>query len=96
MNLNSFETVFFIGIGGIGMSALALYFHSCQKNVAGYDKTPSHNTVSLQSKGIKVIFKSDIDLVEPKFLDPATTLIVTTPAVPKSNTILNFFKITFT
>ena len=93
MNLNSFETVFFIGIGGIGMSALALYFHSCQKNVAGYDKTPSHNTVSLQSKGIKVIFESDIDLVEPKFLDPATTLIVTTPAVPKSNTILNFFKI---
>jgi len=81
-DLNHIQNYYFIGIGGIGMSALALYFHASGKQVAGYDKTPSEVTTKLQAKGIAVHFEdkgSDIDIV---FGDPRNTMVVYTPAVP--------------
>ena len=54
MNLNQIHNVYFIGIGGIGMSALARYFQFIGKNVAGYDKTQTQLTAELQENGIKI------------------------------------------
>lgn len=91
MNLRSFHNIFFVGIGGIGMSALARYFHAANKSVSGYDKTPSDNTKALEHIGINVSFNDEIQTINPIFLDMSTTLIVYTPAIPKANTILNYF-----
>lgn len=79
--LQNIENFYFIGIGGIGMSALAFYFHSNGKHVAGYDKTPSDVTRSLEEKGISVHFNDRGDQVDAIY-NPDTTLIVYTPAVP--------------
>ncbi len=62
MNLNQIHNVFFIGIGGIGMSALARYFKTIGKNVSGYDKTPSMLTDELIASGIDIHFEDRIDL----------------------------------
>ena len=61
MNIKSFENIYFIGIGGIGMSALAKYFHAQQKQVSGYDKTASAITTSLESLGIKIAFNDTLN-----------------------------------
>ena len=61
MNLEQAHNIYFIGIGGIGMSALARYFNSQSKNVAGYDKTPSDITKNLQNESVKVTFRDDLD-----------------------------------
>ena len=63
MNLNQIHNVFFIGIGGIGMSALARYFKTIGKNVSGYDKTPSMLTDELIASGIDIHFEDRIDLI---------------------------------
>ena len=91
MNLNTFHNIYFVGIGGIGMSALARYFHTTHKSVSGYDKTPSDNTKALENIGIKVSFRDDIQVVDSMFLDNTTTLVVYTPAVPQTNSILAYF-----
>ena len=57
MNLNSFKSIYFLGIGGIGMSALAYYFYNLGLSIGGYDKTQSQLTDSLVSKGIEIIFR---------------------------------------
>lgn len=88
--------VFFLGIGGIGMSALARYFKSAGKVVSGYDKTPTLLTAALQSEGIAVSFEDEISKL-PSFVTDTTlskaTLIIYTPAIPKDhkqyNHILN-------
>lgn len=85
-------SVYFIGIGGIGMSALARYFVASGKRVAGYDKTPSPITKSLQDLGVNVRFKDDINTVNNTFLDAESTLIVYTPAIPASHKEFNYFK----
>lgn len=92
MNLEVFENIYFIGIGGIGMSALAKYFHANGKTVGGYDKTPSSNTITLQNNGVDVIFNDSIEKVNPQFLNKKNTLVVLTPAIPQSNKILNYYK----
>ncbi|WP_111308013.1 UDP-N-acetylmuramate--L-alanine ligase [Confluentibacter sediminis] len=92
MNLNNIHNVYFIGIGGIGMSALARYFKANEKHVAGYDKTPTEITNSLTDLGIEVHFEDGIEHIETSFLNPATTLIVYTPAIPKNHSELTYFK----
>ena len=81
MNINQIQNVFFIGIGGIGMSALARYFHTLGKNVAGYDKTPTELTDELIQSGISIHFEDKIELIPIDFTKE-TTLVVITPAVP--------------
>lgn len=86
-----YKSVFFVGIGGIGMSALARYFKRKNYNVAGYDKTPSKLTSELQEEGISIHFEDDISFIEDVFKKKEETLIVYTPAIPKNHKELNFF-----
>lgn len=90
MNLNQIENVFFIGIGGIGMSALARYFKTIGKNVAGYDKTPTILTNELIENGISIHFEDRINLI-PKSFYKENTLVIITPAVPKAHSQWNYF-----
>lgn len=91
MNLNQIHNVYFIGIGGIGMSALARYFQFIGKNVAGYDKTETQLTAELQENGIKIHFEDDVNLIDNSFKNTENTLVVITPAVPKNHSEWNYF-----
>ncbi|MFC5682652.1 UDP-N-acetylmuramate--L-alanine ligase [Flavobacterium sp. MAHUQ-51] len=90
MNLNQIQNVFFIGIGGIGMSALARYFKYIGKNVSGYDKTPTILTNELIDSGIDIHFEDEINLI-PKDYFIENTLVIITPAVPKNHSQWNYF-----
>ena len=92
MNFDSIRKIYFIGIGGIGMSALAKYFFNKNLIVSGYDKTQTNITDSLISLGVKIVFKDSNDLIDKEFLDSKDTLVVVTPAIPITNKILNYFK----
>lgn len=81
-DMNHIQNFYFIGIGGIGMSALAFYFQEEGKRVAGYDKTPSEVTEKLQAKGIDIHFEDIGSAVSNIFGDPSNTMVVYTPAVP--------------
>ena len=91
MNLNNIENMFFIGIGGMGMSSLAEYFLNEEKQVGGYDRDISENTDRLQKLGIKILFNDSFDEINPKFINKHNTLIVYTPAIPSSNRLLTEF-----
>ena len=86
------DNLYFIGIGGIGMSALARYFSVNGKNVAGYDKVTSSITESLQNIGIAIHFKDEIEIIPKEFLVKENTLVVYTPAIPKNHSEFNYFK----
>ncbi|MFV8365042.1 UDP-N-acetylmuramate--L-alanine ligase [Flavobacterium sp. XS1P27] len=90
MNLNQIHNVYFIGIGGIGMSNLARYFKNLGKNVSGYDKTPSALTNELIASGISIHFEDSIDAI-PKDFYIENTLVIITPAVPKTHLEWNYF-----
>lgn len=90
MNLNQIHNVYFIGIGGIGMSNLARYFKNLGKNVSGYDKTPSALTNELIESGISIHFEDSIDAI-PKDYYVENTLVIITPAVPKTHSEWNYF-----
>lgn len=92
MNLGQVHNVYFIGIGGIGMSALARYFVANGKTVAGYDKTRTDITEALEALGAKVHFEDDIKRIETQFLDSDTTLVVYTPAIPNDHKELAYFR----
>ncbi|WP_179343754.1 UDP-N-acetylmuramate--L-alanine ligase [Winogradskyella ursingii] len=92
MKLKSVNNIYFIGIGGIGMSALARYFVANGKQVAGYDKTPSDITNVLDKLGVDIHFKDAIEYVPKSFLNSEQTTIVYTPAIPKNHSELNYFK----
>ena len=92
MNLQPITNVYFIGIGGIGMSALARYFNTNGKVVAGYDRTPTDITEMLEKEGIKVHFTDELDAIPNSFKNVETTLVVYTPAVPKDHKELVFFQ----
>lgn len=92
MNLALVHNVYFIGVGGIGMSALARYFHAHGKKVAGYDKTATPLTAELEALGIQIHYNDAIDAVPERFLDKSNSLIVYTPAIPSSHRELNYFK----
>ncbi|GLU42531.1 UDP-N-acetylmuramate--L-alanine ligase [Allomuricauda sp. NBRC 101325] len=91
MNLKDIHSVYFIGIGGIGMSALARYFNFIGKEVAGYDKTPTPITEGLEQLGISVHFEDNVDFISDTFKHPQT-LVVYTPAVPVSHSEYQFYK----
>lgn len=92
MNLDNIHNVYFIGIGGIGMSALARYFHAKNKRVAGYDKTKTEVTDALETLGIQVHFNDSVSNIPEPFFNYDTTLVVYTPAIPKDNMELVYFK----
>ena len=75
-----YSNIYFIGIGGIGMSAIARYYHQKGLKVTGYDKTPSELTYALENEGIEVHYEDNIDFI-PKNVE--NTLVVYTPAIPK-------------
>lgn len=91
MNLNTIHNVYFIGIGGIGMSALARYFKFVNKNVAGYDKTETPLTKDLVDFGIPIHYDEAIEKIEPSYLNAKNTLVVYTPAVPTSHSEYQYF-----
>ncbi|HJR99541.1 MAG TPA: UDP-N-acetylmuramate--L-alanine ligase [Flavobacterium sp.] len=91
MNLNQIHNIYFIGIGGIGMSALARYFMNMGKNVAGYDKTRTQLTDELEVLGMKIHFVDELEVIDASFLNKENTLVVITPAVPKNHLQWNYF-----
>ena len=84
--------VYFLGIGGIGMSALARYFLHEGQRVAGYDRLRSHLTDQIEAEGAVVHYEEDPALIPADFRDPATTIVVYTPAVPADHTELRWFE----
>jgi UDP-N-acetylmuramate--alanine ligase len=93
MELSSINRVYFVGIGGIGMSALARYFAKRGCVVCGYDKTRTALTSQLEQEGILISFLDEEETIPVAFREKyEDTLIVYTPAIPKDSAILNFFK----
>lgn len=92
MKVKDIHSVFFVGIGGIGMSGLAHYFKSMKKNVSGYDRTRSPITEELVQNGIEVHFEDNPDMIDSSFKSKEETLVVYTPAVPESNSQFQFFR----
>lgn len=94
MNLNSITHIYFIGIGGIGMSALARYFKTLGKEVAGYDRTATTLTSQLIAEGMDIHFEDNVQLIPPAFKNKNNNdkiLVIYTPAIPKSHSELNYF-----
>ncbi|MCH7403836.1 UDP-N-acetylmuramate--L-alanine ligase [Belliella kenyensis] len=93
MNLKNLHSVHFLGIGGIGMSALARYFNHMGMQVSGYDKTPSPLTKKLEEEGMNISYVDDLEHVPSAVSSQKdNALIVWTPAMPKDSVQLNFFK----
>ena len=86
------ENVYMIGIGGIGMSALARYFLNQGIAVSGYDRSPSSLTSSLVEEGCTIHFKDDPGLIDARFRNPLKTLVIFTPAVPYAHAELSWFR----
>ena len=92
MDANNIESVYFIGAGGIGMSALVRYFLSKGKKVAGYDRTPSELTEKLIEEGANIHYDDNVELIPSDFCNPQTTLVVYTPAIPDTHSELSYFR----
>ena len=86
------KVVYFIGIGGIGMSAIARYFLNSGIFVGGYDKTPSALTETLEKEGAVIHYEDNIALIPEVCMQKEDCLVVYTPAIPESHTELKFFK----
>ena len=86
-----YANIYFLGIGGIGMSALARYSLHEGRRVAGYDRTPSALTEALEAEGAAIHYEEDVWLIPEAFLDPATTMVVYTPAVPRDHAEYRYF-----
>jgi UDP-N-acetylmuramate--alanine ligase len=91
MDLKQIKQVYFVGIGGIGMSALTKYFMTLGCQIAGYDKTKTEITDVLETHGVTITFDDDVNNIPSTFLDNKYTLIIYTPAIPKNHQILNYF-----
>jgi len=92
MELELIRRVYFVGVGGIGMSALARYFKKRGCQVAGYDKTRTTLTSTLEDEGIVISYIDDLAPMPAEFLKHDTeTLVVYTPAIPKDSVLLNYF-----
>lgn len=88
----NYTSLYFVGAGGIGMSALVRYFLAKGYKVAGYDKTPSELTENLISEGAEIFYEESTELIPTYCRDPHTTLVVRTPAVPETHEGLSFFR----
>ena len=85
MNIETIKSVYFVGAGGIGMSALVRYFLFKGKVVAGYDRTPTPLTETLIAEGAQIHYEENIDLIPEACKDKESTLVVFTPAVPQEH-----------
>ncbi len=92
MDVNTIKSVYFIGAGGIGMSALVRYFLSKGKKVAGYDRTPSELTEKLIQEGADIHYQEDINEIPAECKDKEHTLVVYTPAIPSTHQEFQFFE----
>lgn len=92
MELKDIKAVYFVGAGGIGMSAIARYFLYVGAVVAGYDKTPSALTHQLEKEGMAIHYEDNLALIPQACKDAATTLVVYTPAIPKDHSELCYFQ----
>lgn len=92
MNIDTIKSVYFIGAGGIGMSALVRYFLSLGKMVAGYDRTPSALTERLIAEGAAIHYEDSCALIPENCKDKSYTLVVYTPAVPQDHSELTWFR----
>ena len=90
--MKEFDSLYFVGAGGIGMAALERYFLALGKRIAGYDRTPSDLTAALQQEGVHIDFDEDPALIPDYCRDPERTLVVYTPAVPDSHKGLTYFR----
>lgn len=91
MVMKEFENIYFLGIGGIGMSALARYFLHEGCRVAGYDRTPSQLTAELEAEGASIHYEESAELIPEAFRDPAAAMVVYTPAVPQEHAEYRYF-----
>lgn len=91
-DIKNLQTVYFLGIGGIGMSALARYYYSRGFRVLGYDHTASHLTHDLETEGMQITYSDDVDALSALDIDPIHTLVVRTPAVPEETAIYTYFR----
>lgn len=87
-----YKSLYFVGIGGIGMSAIARYFLAQGLSVGGYDRVESPLTKKLESEGAEIVYSDGVELVGSKFRDPSQTLVIYTPAVPSSHAQLSWFR----
>ena len=92
MELKNIKAVYFVGAGGIGMSALARYFMSKGVVVAGYDKTPSELTRQLEKEGMLIHYEENVDMIPHACQKAATTLVIYTPAVPSEHQEMEWFR----
>ena len=91
MDFNKINKVYFLGIGGIGMSALARYFLAHGKEVAGYDRTSTPLTGEMVKQGMKIHFEDAVDNIPKNYLKQDDTLIIRTPAVPEDHAEYRYF-----
>lgn len=91
MELTHYNNIYFVGAGGIGMAALERYFLSKGKKVAGYDRTPSDLTRTLEAEGVEMTYLDSVEAIPAAMRNPLDTLVIYTPAVPASNAIYTFF-----
>ena len=92
MKLDEIKSVYFIGAGGIGVSALIRFFLSKQKTVAGYDRTPSELTARLIEEGVDIHYEENVALIPDYCRDPKTTLVVYSAAIPETHQELTYFR----
>lgn len=92
MELKDIKAVYFVGAGGIGMSAIARYFLNKGMTVAGYDKTPSELTHNLEKEGMQIHYEENVNAIPQGCRDASHTLIIYTPAIPAEHKELVFFR----
>ena len=90
--MQEIKSVYFVGAGGIGMSALERYFLHNGIFVGGYDKTPAELTERLREEGAQIHYEENVDLIPAECRDPQTTLVVYTPAIPAEHKELVWFR----
>ncbi|MFI3289110.1 MAG: UDP-N-acetylmuramate--L-alanine ligase [Rikenellaceae bacterium] len=86
------KNIYFVGIGGIGMSALARYFLHDGRKVGGYDRTSTELTAALEAEGAEIHYEDNTELIGEDFRDPSNTVVIYTPAIPASHSELNYFR----
>jgi len=91
LTLNDYDSIYFLGIGGIGMSNLARWFKRSGKRIGGYDRTPTPLTHELIEEGMEIHFEDKIELL-PGYVNKSRTLVVFTPAIPKNHVEYNYLK----
>lgn len=92
INLNNIPNIYFLGIGGIGMSALARYFHTQGKQVAGYDRSSTQLTQQLEKEGMQIHYTDELKAIPAAFKEKENTLVIFTPAVPAEHKEFSFFR----